>query len=381
MRTYFLTMNGQYKFTTLIAIFITLLLFASCKKTSTGISTPKDQLPLLNPDEYRNIVLQLIDYDVVKITHQAGLDLSSPSVYQIEVGTKIGNSFRRLAAYPSTTDTSAQTYIIRFDFTVAMDSSKIEQPLTVRYHLNDSTFIDVDTVVALYKYPYESAEVFVDSTKIKWGIYQDIARTGSKFFFHGWGDGLFEYDLVTRQTTEIYKYYGGSHIAADSQYVFCDIDHKQVVRFNLATNTPDLTLSFKNIYSIDGLAIENQSLYVLIAAQPFHLKRFTLDGVLQDSIPYPYRGSYFMAIHDSILYSKDEYHNNQITRFNLRTGNFLPNILSPARRVEGIKVYRDTLYFCNEWKKFVGVVPIADLIPVQSVEKKARRSTHLFRTH
>lgn len=347
-----------------------LLLLASCKDTGTGPATPPDNIPLLSLENYHKIAVQLVDYDVVRITHQSGNDLKSSTVRQITIGSKTGAGFTQLAVFPSTYDSVARTYNIHFDFTVAMDSSKLVQPLTVRYHASDST--DIDTSVALYKYPYASVEIFMDSTLVAPGSYQDVALNDQSFFFHTWSlDGLHQYNLVTHQSSNPYGYYGGSHISANSDYVFCDINHHEVVRFNLNSATPDL-MHFGNrtVFLIEGLAVSGQSLTMLIFNGSQYLLNFTLDGVLMDSIPFPNKTPYFMALHDSVLYCKDEdyaldAHGNQIMRFSLRTRTLLSNARSPSRTIAGMEVVHDTLFFCDPWKKFVGVMPVANLLSVQ----------------
>jgi hypothetical protein len=364
------TKKTQNRLPAILIAIAFIYLLTSCKGSTTDPLTPTDKLPLLSPTNYHHIVLQLVDYDVVQITHKAGLDLRSKNIHQIEIGKKKDTIFHQIATFPLFYDTNANTYLIRFELTIALDQTVIWFPLTIRYRSNDHTYTDIDTMIELYKYPYSSAEVFTDSELIYPNLYQDIARTESKFFFHGWNsDGLNEYDLVTHQKTIYMFYFGGSHITANSKYVFCDINHKQVVRFNLATKIPDLTLpEIQNINLIMGIAIDNSSLLVLVNAGltygEAYLQRFTLDGILVDSMPYPESDSYFMAIADSVVYCKLYLDDPQISRFNLRTRSFLSNVLSPARYIGGMEIYKDTLYFCDRWKNMVGTVAVADLLPV-----------------
>ena len=348
-----------------------MLLFNSCNDSATEPQIPTINLPLLNSNNYKDIILKLVDYDVVQITHKAGLDLQSKNINQIEFGKKEGNTFHEIVTFPLYYDTTTSTYLLRFKFTISLDQTLILSPLTVRYQSNNHTYTDVDTIIELYKYPYSSAEIFADNELIYPDSYQDIAHNETKFFFHGWNsDGLHEYDLITHQKTFYNFYYGGSHITANSNYVFCDINHKQVVRFNLNKLIPDLTLPyFKDIIDIDGLAINDSSLLVLVLGK-YHdyLKSFNMDGIQVDSIAYPHEDLYFMAAADSIIYRKYYLYDPddiQISRFDLRSRSYLPNVLSPAKELKGMDIYNDTLYYCDFWKDFVGRIPIDDLIPVQ----------------
>jgi hypothetical protein len=373
-------LNNRYWKITVLFLVILIIPFGSCNKNPTGPTSLPDSRPMINAQEYGNLVLQMIDYDVVQITHQAGFVLRSPNVIRIGVGSKEVSGFRLLLASVTTYDSILQNYIIHFDFTVRMDSSKIIAPLTVRYYSSDSTYTDADTMIALYKYPYPSAEIFLDSTNLSNQLIKSmidgISLSGTTFFFHPLNDGLYAYDLETHDCIKRWDgYYRGSHIAADSSFVFCDINHQQIARYNLTTNTADISLpELGNIIAIDGMAIFNHSLYVLIAAVPEYLKKFTLNGVLLDSISfsnYPQYSPYFMAMYDSVIYSKDENTRNnpdgvQVSRFNLRTKGFLSNVYSPAREIGPITISGGKLYYNNLYKTFIGVVPIADLFPVQT---------------
>ena len=93
-----------------------------------------------------------------------------------------------------------------------------------------------------------------------------------------------------------------------------------------------------------------------------------MDGIQVDSIAYPHEDSYFMAAADSIIYRKYYLYDPddiQISRFDLRSRSYLPNVLSPAKELKGMDIYNDTLYYCDFGKDFVGRIPIDDLIPVQ----------------
>ena len=96
------------------------------------------------------------------------------------------------------------------------------------------------------------------------------------------------------------------------------------------------------------------------------MQKLTFDGIAIDSVSYG-KDTYFMAVKDSIIYSKDyvDIGDYQISRFNMKTGNFLPNLKSPAKDIGGMEIYNDTLYYCDEWKRIVGMVPVVDLIPVE----------------
>ncbi len=365
------TQNTKNRLTTILCAISAIFMISSCQKGTIEPQTPVNNIPFLNSANYGNIILQLVDYDVVEITHQAGFDLQSENIYQIEIGKKHQNTFDLIATFPFFFDKEANLYLIHFKLTVALDKTVITFPLTVRYRSDDHSYIDVDTTLALYKYPYSSARIFGDPSRIDIFNYPDIARNDSKFFYHNLSFGCFyEYDLMTHQTIQYGIFTGGEHITANSDYVFCDIDHKNIVRFNLRTKSPDLTFpDIPNIDNNNGMAIQDSSLFILVYSYTggiSYLHVTTLDGARIDSIPYPHY-NYFMAVADSILYCKDYVAyppGESISRFNLKTKTFLPNVRSPVKWLSGLEIYQDTLYYTDIWKRMVGTVPVADLIPV-----------------
>lgn len=352
----------------LVLSILTFLSF-SCEN-STNPPSKENHFPQLDTSNYGDIILTFVDYDIIQITHQLGLDLESEKVSQIEIGKKKNDIFYEIAVFPFLYNSETEIYQIRFKLTVALDQEAVWFPLTIRY-VEDKSYTDVDTLIGLFKYPYTSTSVFSDLLDLGYRDLQDVARNDSLLFFHGWNsDGLHEYNLINKEVSHFLFYYGGSHITANSKYVFCDINHETIVRFNLVTNVPDITFpEFSNINNIMGIAVNDSQLLALICSNGLssnYLKKLTFDGIAIDSVSYG-KDTYFMAVKDSIIYSKDyvDIGDYQISRFNMKTGNFLPNLKSPAKDIGGMEIYNDTLYYCDEWKRIVGMVPVVDLIPVE----------------
>jgi hypothetical protein len=346
--------------------FLATILISGCNESSTSADKATD----LVPSNYSQINVAFVGYDEVRITHQAGIDLTSDEITEIAIGIKDVTVFRPLLQYQSTYNPDKQVYEIHFDFTLKLDNTLTTVPLTVRYFFRDDYHFDADTIIALYKFPYPSAEIFATRDLIHPDMYQEIALTNSKFLFHGWNsDGLHVYDLKSKQKTDYNFYRGGSHLTAYKNYVFCDIDHKNIVRFNLNTQSVDFTLpGLTDVASIDGMAIQDSTLFVLVVGwSEYYLKTFTIDGAEIDSMAYPH-GAYFMAIADSIVYKKhyvNDSYGIYLSRFDLRSKSFLPDVYSPASELKGLEIVNDTLYYCDFRKGFVGKIALSDLVPVE----------------
>lgn len=335
---------------------------------SCDFSTDSNDNPQLSSKNYRDIVLSYVNYNEVQISHKDGFDMRSDIVTQIEFGSKVDSGFQLISIFPSNYETGEKDYSIRFQYTLKFDSTLISSPLTIRYRFEDLQCFDIDTMVSLYKYPYSSAEIFIDKDFDPSPIsYHDISRNQTSFFYHNWSSGhLREYTFSTKQITHYNFYRGGSHIAANKDYVFCDIDHKNIVRFNLNTKTPDIHFSpIENIAAIGGMAVDDSILYVSVIDFPNYILTYNMEGTVLDSIHYT-ADTYYMALNNGILYCKYYLnHGNQISRFDVESKEFLENVLAPAKWLGGIEIYDDTFYYIDANKNMVGTVPLEDLIEIE----------------
>jgi hypothetical protein len=367
--------NRNRSFLLLVAI-VFVAMFSACKKENPVL--PPDNRPILTSADYGRVVLTLTDYDVVRITHQLGPDLRSPDVVGIGIGTKDSATYRPLLSVGTTYDPASQVYSISYDFTVRLDSSEIQPRLTIRYHFANLTYADADTTVLLYKYPYQSAEIFVTNSIMAdtGSMFLDIDRVGRKLFFlEGFGAGfgsLGEYDLDAQLTRRLGVYPRGGTIAADSVFVFFSSNsvlspagQHQIQRYNTVTDSVDIGFPLLPTLFIRGMATCERRLYASLDGQ--RLQVFTFDGTIVDTVLHA-RTTFYMTIADSIIYSVDPSSSvNQISRFDLRTGGFLPNLAAPAKFLEGIRVHDNQLYFCDRFRNFVGVVPLSELRPAQDL--------------
>lgn len=349
-----------YRFLLLLSISIVLV---TCEKNPTS---PNDSGYLV-ASQYHNLNFQLVNYNLVQVTQQSGNTFKSRNIAAIGVGTKDSSIYHELGFARSQYDQSSGSYLITFDITVHLDSTEIDAPMTVRYYFADSTFDDVDTSVALYKYPYTSSQVVVGDSVLRsvspWiDQFQDVARLGNKLYLHPFAaQGLFEYDLTSHSIRSLLDYGAGDHLAADSVFVFCDVNHNSIRRYNILKDSVDLVFwPFPQSYSygFSGMTTYNHKLYVSFYNVPA-LYTLTYGGTILDSLPPPNMG-YYMTIYQDILYSVGP-SDGQLSRFDLNAGTSLPPLKSPGLEMGGIKLYKDQLYYCDFFKGLVGVMPISDL--------------------
>ena len=195
--------------------------------------------------------------------------------------------------------------------------------------------------------------------------FQDIALLNDKLFYHPYGPwGLYEYDLKTNKTRLLVDYAAGDHIATDSNFVFADIDHYTIWKYDLSKDSAKEIIRFKHLFSnIGGLDTYNGKLYVY-ETQTNSLNVYTYDGELLSTFSIPFNPGYYMTIIDGVAYFNN-YFETTITRIDLKTMTKLPSIRAPVWDMSGMKFYNGYLYFCDYKRRLVGRVPVADLTSVK----------------
>jgi len=340
-----------------------MLVLLSCQETPT---TPEPTVQTISMEVLRRLDLQQIYYDSLRVRNKSDLILPARWIKRIGAGTGNTTVYEELISVEPTYEGSAGNYLLKFDFKTYLDSLRIEVPFVLRYYQTDGTTTDVEMDVPAYRYPYSHTVPFM--THSNWPsnvLYlQDIDRNATKLFYHPLGPlGLFEYDLSTKQTTELVLYVAGDHIASDGQYVFYDEGHFRIRRYNLDSRTTDATLyqpSFGNSSTILGVAAREGFVHLLIRQNNTNiLLKYTVDGNLLETIPYP-KDSYFLTIHNNILYSL-VWSTREILRFDLNTKTFLESRLAPAKNGDGIKIYQNKFYYIDYLKRFVGMIPLEDI--------------------
>jgi hypothetical protein len=336
------------------------------------VSAPEEEY-LVDASTIRGVLaVDQIDYDTLRLysTQKIYIPSESPQISRIHAGTQSTSGFQELfwVAPTRTVETGGWEY--SFDVHMAMDPTKVTLPVRLRFEFSDQTFEDVDTLMPTYLYPYLSAEAFLTEAVLIGGnpiSFQDIDRNSTTLFFHPVGPyGLYAFDILSRQTRMLADYPAGDYITTDSGYVFYENSGSYLYRYNLQTDTTDLTIPFiAPPKVIHGMAARGGTLYIYYAPEtgtPTFLARLTLSGALLDTIPYSPSGGngYYLATDGTIVYSRD-FEGRKISRFELATQTFLSDVQSPNISLDGFAVFADRLYFTDYAKRMIGVVPIGDL--------------------
>ena len=236
----------------------------SCKSNPTS---PTENISV-DKNTLRQIGITQTGYQSFEISNNDNLVLSSKNISSIILGKKKSGIFNGEDTTSVSYEQTGNNFKLKFDFTQAVDDSVTNNKFTLRYIFSDNSYYDLDTSKVTYKYPYSSTEILLTwnyllippATDI-----QDFDISDSLIFYHPIGPlGLYEYDMRIFQSTPKISYEGGDFIAASQDYVFCDITHNSIGRYNIALDSLDIMINLSLIsdFNIDGLAVYNNKLYV-----------------------------------------------------------------------------------------------------------------------
>ena len=333
------------------------VILMSCKET--GIS-PDYISPKLQPSP---LEITQTDY----YTYQATAVVISPSnIERIEVGTITDTTFSiKTTVTPNVVQAEGQ-YLVAFSASATFkDTTSREETIRIRLVTPNGSSTTIDTTIPTYKYPYPSAEIVLTRDNIPTvGFFQDIVFLDDTLYFRpSSAYGLHKYDPGTGTATELFRFPGGDHLAADSGVVFLD-DHIFIMRWNSKTQALEqTTLVYYGPAAhtfITGMDIFEGRLLVLGSSDYGHFRcRYDYNGNLIDSVRFDTQG-YYLAVRDGILHTNGWGETSQIYRYAF-SGNPLPSLCPPVKYGDGIKFHGEFLYYCDYNHRLIGRVPVADL--------------------
>ncbi len=257
-------------------------------------------------------------------------------------------------------------YFINFEFNKDVKLSKLYFDFAIRFYFENGSFVEIEKNHLMLKYPYKSAKVLFNVNEIAlssdeyFGL-QDIDFNGNIIYYHPLASyGLYEYNLNGGDEKLLYDYCGGDFIAHDSNFIFIDICHTSISRYNIETSVVDLEfdLSSLDYTDINGMESCDGILYVIfIDNGNNYIAKFDYDGNYLASISYSEYG-YCLTIDSGIAYSQNS---ENLTRFNLETETFLPQLARPIYMGEGIRIHDSKLFFISYDKNIIGYIPLSEL--------------------
>jgi len=333
------------------------LFFFSCE-TNTTITSP-GEIPE-GTSFYHQINVSQTSNSSFSISPKESFLLTSEKISKIILTNKTSGDIQSTSAIY---EQAGNKLKLKFNLSVKLDTSVFYNDYSVKYIFNDNSFTFIDSSLATFKYPYPTTEIYTMwdnfTTPLARDV-QDFDLIKNKIYFHPYGPvGLLEYTRGKESKLK-FDYEGGDFIAANEKYVFCDIGHVQIYRFNIETNKTDLIsdiIPFNSNYTITGVDLYDNKLYV--ATNEGKIFIYDMDLTLIKDIPYN-ASLYYLTVSNNIAFSTD-YKNKQITRYDLTTETFLNTIPFPSHGSEAIKVIDDMLFFSDYDKKIIGYFKLSDL--------------------
>lgn len=347
-----------------IATLIVMIFVISCEKDSTA---PEETNPPAPPTkaELSKFFVKQTYYDSLQIGSETEIVLAEQSVEQIIFGSIESGNFVVDDTLIPTYQPSGNQFYLLFQINKQLDRNLRFYEFMLRFVLTNSDTVDVDTLAPTFKYPYESAEVFITIEQVTTAphFFQDFDMNETDFFYHPTSAyGLYQYNFLSGSTEELVRYGSGNYIAQDSIYVFYEVAGFAIFRYHLEKDTTDLEINLSqfNYDYISGLEIYDEILYVLFydSFSPF-LAKFDLDGNLLETVPYS-KNTIFITIKNDILYSID-HTKDSLSRFDLNTQTYLSDKSLPTLEWEGIRIVGENFYFVDFYKKMIGVIPLSEL--------------------
>jgi len=250
----------------LLLFSIAVFLWVTCEK-NRGILSPVSPEKPSSEELSRLVDISMTAYDSMLITSRSGTRFNTKLFSRIELGEKdMGGFDAREQVTPVYRKTQGG---YEFSFSIPhkiLNKSLREYFFSLRFFLERDNFVDLDTLVLTYKYPYSSTQIFIDNLDafhddlyLSW--VQDFVLIGRKFYSYCLGSTVVsEYDLDTQKMTVLYYFPGGDHIAGNPDYLFLDDQHYRIFRHNFVKDTLDLEIKYpysQFFPNILGMAVYN----------------------------------------------------------------------------------------------------------------------------
>jgi len=344
-----------------------IIVLTSCTDSDSIIDPIDGKQNLINTLS-NGIKINIVNYDSLVIENYSNSIISIPAISAIEFGDKITGEF-----VPSQRikPTYSDKLGLQFMFAVKVyENYQRAYHFTLRFFLEDSSIVDVDTFALMYKFPYQSAEIFLKYFDTIGLSITDFNLVNNELYFINFSEGLFKYDLTSKEQEQLYELNGNYYLAGNDDYQFIVYRGYMVYRYNVKSDTVDKIFNILPSYTpyIQGIEFYNDRFYVLIlnvsSSEKDYLEVYNLDGDLIDTVLLLLEEKiwsvYNCAIYNNVLYCND-YSNSRMLKLDLNTNTFSDGKSLPARRNTGIDFGDDKFYYLDPHKQFIGTIPISEI--------------------
>lgn len=363
--------------------FVIILFFGSCEPHSSPL-TPDTRLTT------EKIQIELVDFSRVRVSTDGEIEFSGHPFDSVQLVWVDSLGRHPVVGVRPTEASDAHLNRISFSFEALFPGSIREAFLSGELFSDSNVIATKDSTVGFYQFPYRETKLVATLDQLFGSSannnIEDLWVDKNKLYYHLSGHvGIGELDLETRSSKELLPIlFPGDNLAGGRGYLFHDLYHTDLLRYNLDSNKVDLSVPILTTTMSDaiaGLEVAGDTLYTFVWENSHAaLKRFTLNCNLIDSIPFQYRSPH-MTIHEGIMFGGSGGKPPQLYRYDLSAKTYLTSVVSPCRSIHGFKVTGDLIYYYDYDKRMVGVVPLSALRPVTNKRGRDTTQTTIARMH
>ncbi len=346
----------------LMTVFI--IINFSCTEKLTG---PAPMHTSLQESLKELINIRLEDYDSLMVENSPDATIKEMLIDSIQIGRKITGSFVPDNSQAPVYVKSGNEYSIHFSFPVNVYENFVRvYHFTTRWWLRDTTFIDIDTLVSMYKFPYADTEIFARLYDITGQDIYNFVVLDSAVYFTSSAGGISVFNPKSCDLLILPGSIGGRYLAGNKDYLFTGGWPGSVRRYNFSVDSSDAEWSLfdpdKNFFS--GMACD--SIYVFVSYYSNedgnqHLLILDFNGETIQNISFSYgNGPYnYFDFFCNALY----YHNYRIfKKLDLSSLTESDGKPVPSLTVSQIRFHSNKLYFLDPERQFIGVLPVEEIL-------------------
>ncbi len=360
-------MRGQRIYAMMVILFFAAL---SCEKefhTLTSFSEERQVKP--SEDKLHAIGIDQTDYDSLIIRNASDLILESKSIIRINLYKETDLDYTFIdSVYPDYLG-SHGSYQPVFQFDIKVNKDDLFYKFKLAYLLYDSTTVEVDSFSTMCKYPYESAEVYLQYKDLpypeepEYKYTEDMDYYENKFYYRAPGSfGIYEIDEKNGDSRILIDGVSHNYMSVDSGFVFYTASPQRILKQAITSGDRSEVLRFNhttfNDSAIMGMESENGVIYLIMELEQALIK-IDYGGNFLESLPYPVR-THSLTKYENKLYSLK--HLEYITVFNLANKTFEDVKPIPSQYTLAIKIADGYLYFTETEQAYIGRIPIEDVI-------------------
>lgn len=355
---------------------IALLPFLMFAFYCTEVTSPPPKPATLSPEKkspYYGMLADLVNirlanYDSLVVENKPAAVLEEQLVNRIQFGQKITGRF--VAEQDSTAHYSGTggNDSIRFTIPVKVNEDFVRAyHFTLRFILQDSSRVDIDTTALMYKFPYSSTKIFLKIFDLTCKEVTDFWLTDSALYFIS-RDGLFAWDLQTSTFKELHKLKNNIYLTGHSTYLFLVKEYREVYKYNIQSDSVeavwDLLPTGRD--QISGIFADSEKIYVLIRTRDFNEKDilgiYDLDGNLIQShqLDMEIWGMHNCAVYDNTLFV-NPYRGNKFIKLDLNTFTFSEGNRLPSPSQTGFQFKDGRFYFLDGKRLMIGYLPVDEI--------------------